>query len=104
VDTVQSLNLGEAQKMARSKCAGEPDVRWVVPADLTGEKIAEARQALEDLAKLLGRVSAKACHELGITFDMDDPEVAREVMKMRFEALVYSPRKPARKATVRRTS
>lgn len=76
--------------MAGSKHAGESDVGWVVPADLSDEQVAEARRAIEDLAKLLGRVSAKACHDLGITFDMEDPEVAREVMKMTFEALVYS--------------
>jgi hypothetical protein len=65
----------------------ELDVRWVTPADLSEERIAEARRALEDLAKILGRISARACHELGIMFDMDDPEVAREVMSMTFEAV-----------------
>ena len=68
----------------------EPVTRWVAPENLTDEQIAEARHALEDLAKLLGRASAKACHELGITFDMDDPQVARDVMMATFEALVYS--------------
>jgi hypothetical protein len=55
------------------------------------------RQALEELAKLLGRASAKACHELGITFDMDDPQVARDVIMGTFDGLFRShPR--ARKA------
>ncbi|WP_242127309.1 hypothetical protein [Sphingobium sp. Sx8-8] len=43
-------------------------------------------EALIPLAQELGRVSAKACHDLGIDFDMDDPEVAREVMMVTFEA------------------
>lgn len=75
----------------------EPVTRWVAPENPTDEQIAEARRALEELAKLLGRASAKACHELGITFDMDDPQVARDVMMATFEGLVLShPR--ARKA------
>ena len=75
----------------------EPDTRCVVPENPTDEQIAEARRALEELAKLLGRASAKAFHELGITFDMDDPEVARDVMIATLEGLVLShPR--ARKA------
>ena len=76
----------------------EPETKWVVPADLTEEEIAEARSSLEELAKHLGRVSARACHELGITFDMDDPAVAREVIKMTFEAVFYSQPQPRRRA------
>jgi len=79
----------------------EPKTRWVVPADLTEEEIAEARSALEDLAKRLGRISARACHELGITFDMDDPEAAREVIKTTFEAVFYSRPQPRRSALKR---
>ena len=75
----------------------EPDTRWVAPENLTDEQIAEARRALEDLAKLLGRASANACYELGITFDMDDPQVARDVIMAAFEGLVLS-RPPGRKA------
>ena len=75
----------------------EPVTRWVAPENLTDEQIAEARRALEDLAKLLGRASANACHELGISFDMDDPQVARNVMMATFEGLLLS-RPPARKA------
>ena len=75
----------------------EPVTRWVAPENLTDEEIAEARRALEELARVLGRASARACHELGITFDMDDPKVARDVMVAAFEGLVLS-RPPARKA------
>ena len=75
----------------------EPVTRGMAPENLTDEQIAEARRVLEDLAKLLGRASAKACHELGITFDMDDPQVARDIIMATFEGLVLShPR--ARKA------
>lgn len=69
----------------------EPDVRYVVPENISEEQVADARRALEDLARSLGRLSARACHELGIQFDMDDPEVAREVMKMTVEAAFLSP-------------
>lgn len=62
----------------------------VAPENLTEEQIAEARHALEDLVRQLARISARACHDLGIRFDMDDPDVAREVMKMTFEAVFYS--------------
>ena len=75
----------------------EPITRWVAPENLTDEQIAEARRALEDLAKLLGRANARACHELGISFDMDDPQVARDVMMATLEGLVLN-RPPARKA------
>lgn len=74
----------------------EPDVRYVVPENLTEEQIAEAKEKLHELARLLGRISANACHELGIQLDMDDPEVAREVMKMTFEAVFYSSSPSAR--------
>ena len=75
----------------------EPVTRWVAPENSTDEQVAEARRALEDLAKLLGRASANACHELGIRFDMDDPEVARGIMMATLEGLVLS-RPKARKA------
>ena len=38
--------------------------RFVAPADLTNAEIAEARRALEDLAKILGRASAEAWSNL----------------------------------------
>lgn len=69
----------------------EPGVRYVVPENLTEEQVAEAKEELHELARLLGRVSAQVCHKMGIRFDMDDPEVAREVMKLTFEGLFYSP-------------
>ena len=75
----------------------EPVTRGVAPGNPTDEQIAEARRALEELARVLGRASARACHEVGITFDMDDPQVARDVMMATFEGLVLS-RPPARKA------
>lgn len=80
----------------------EPDVRYVVPENLTEEQIAEAKEKLHDLAKSLGQISAKACHELGVRFDMDDPDVAREVMKMTFEAVFYS--SPARSRARRKAA
>lgn len=68
----------------------EPVTRWVAPESLSDEQIAEARRALEDLIKLLGGAGARACHELGITIDMDDPQVARDVMMATFDGLFRS--------------
>ena len=65
----------------------EPDVHYVVPEDLTEEQIAKAKEKLHDLARALGRVSAQVCHKMGIRFDMDDPEVAREVVKLTFDGM-----------------
>jgi hypothetical protein len=80
-----------------------PDSSYVVPDHLTEEQIADAKRALEDLAKALARVSARVCHEMGIQFDLDDPEIAREVLKMTFEAMFLSaPKTPPRTAKARR--
>ena len=80
----------------------EPDVRYVVPEELTEEQIAEAREKLHELARALGRVSSRVCHEMGIQFDMDDPEVAREVIKLTFEGLFFSsPPTPRKRRKVR---
>lgn len=68
----------------------EHDVHYVTRENLTEDQIAEAKEKLHEVAKLLGRVSAQVCHKMGIQFDMDDPEVAREVMKLTFEGLFYS--------------
>ena len=77
----------------------EPDVHYVVPEDLTEEQIAKAKETLHDIARLLGRVSAQVCHKMGIQFDMDDPEVAREVMKLTFEGMfLTAPKKPQRRS------
>lgn len=75
----------------------EPQITYVVPENLTEEQIAEAHQSLAELARILGRATAEACHKLRIDFDMDDPQVARDVMMATLEGLVLS-RPPARKA------
>ena len=63
---------------------------WVVPENVTEEQVAEARQALIELAKSLARLTANVCHKHRIVLDMDDPEVAREVLLATFEAVAYS--------------
>jgi len=50
----------------------------------------ETKQALIDLARYLGRVTARALAECNFRLDVDDPEVAREVMKITFEAVFLS--------------
>jgi hypothetical protein len=74
----------------------EPQTRWVTPENLTEEQMAEARRALESLIKIVARATVDACEKLGIQFDMDDPEVARDVMKATFEGLFLSRAQPRR--------
>ncbi len=77
----------------------EAHVRYVLQENLTEEQIAEAKEKLHDLARLLGRVSAQVCHKMGIQFDMDDPEVARQVMELTFEGMfLTAPKKRQRSA------
>ena len=57
--------------------------------------MAEAQQSRMELARILGRATAEACHKLRIDFDMDDPQVARDVIMAAFEGLALS-RRPAR--------
>ena len=68
----------------------DPHTVWIVPETLTDQDIAESRQALEELVKVLARATAATCDKLGITFDMDDPEVARKVMTATFDGLFLS--------------
>ena len=68
----------------------EPRTTWVTPENLTEEQVADARRALESLVKIMARATVDACDRLGIEFDMDDPEVARDVKKATFEGLFYS--------------
>ncbi|HEX9963821.1 MAG TPA: hypothetical protein VGB04_02425 [Allosphingosinicella sp.] len=73
----------------------EPDTRWVTPKNLTEEQIAEARRALDNLIRLMARAAVDASIRLGVEFDVDDPEVARDVMKATFEGLFLAPSHPA---------
>lgn len=68
----------------------EPQATWVTPENLTEEHVEEARRALEGLIKIMARATVDACDRLGIEFDMDDPEVARDVMKATFDGLFCS--------------
>lgn len=76
----------------------EPQTRWVTPENLTEEQIAEARHALESLIKIMARATVDACDRLGIEFDMNDPQVARDVMKAAFEGLFCSKPAPSRRS------
>jgi hypothetical protein len=74
---------------------GEPQVTYRMAENLTGDQIAEAQESLMELARILGRAITRTCHEHGLEFDMDDPQVTREVMMAALEALVLS--KPAKR-------
>ena len=50
----------------------------------------ETKQALIDIARYLGRITARAMADRNFRLDMDDPEVAREVMKTTFEVVFLS--------------
>jgi hypothetical protein len=70
--------------------AEQPPAKWIAPDNLTEEQIEEGRRALENLIRLLARASAEAFYKLGFEPDMNDPEVARDVMKATSEGLFYS--------------
>lgn len=82
----------------------EPQVTYVVPENLTEELIAEARQSLIELARILGRATGEACHKRRIDFDMDDPQVARDVITAAIEGLVLSRRSARTVPTTPRVS
>ena len=90
----------EAPRQARSVKPGEAGAAPKHPSD---EEVAEARKALAELVRAMARASAVACHKLGLRFDMDDPDVARDVMRASFEGLFLAKpgsaarRKPASK-------
>lgn len=75
-------------------------VTYIEKENPSEEEMARARQAWENLIKLIARTAADASIRLGIEFDMDDPQVARDVMKATFEGLFLS--QPARKPRSRK--
>lgn len=95
--------MSAVEEVDESIMQREPDVHYVIPEKLTEQELAEAKEKLLDLATALGRVSAQVCHKMGIQFDMDDPEVAREVMKLTFDGMFLTapkkrtPRKAAKR-------
>ena len=66
------------------------DGTYIEKENPTEEEIARATQAWENLIKLIARTAAEASVRLGIEVDMDDPQVARAVMKATFEGLFLS--------------
>ena len=78
------------------------DTVWLERNDLSEEEQAEARRAAENLIKSIARATVDACSKLGVEFDMDDPEVARDVFGAAIEGL-FGSSTPAKKRT-RQTS
>ncbi|MFT4252429.1 MAG: hypothetical protein QM608_08090 [Caulobacter sp.] len=58
--------------------------------------IEQAQLEFNELIKSLARITAHASHKLGIRFDMSDPQVARELIIITFDAIVQGPRKERR--------
>ena len=54
---------------------------------LDDPELEKSRQALVELIKIMAREAARVFVELGLEFDMDDPDVARDVMKATFDGL-----------------
>jgi len=50
--------------------------------------VEEERLEFHELIKSLARATAHASHKLGIKFDMDDPQVARELLIVTFNAVI----------------
>ena len=88
------------RRMLKVRVEGDPQTSWIVPEKPRDEEIAEGKQALENLVRSLARAAADACHRHGLEFDMDNPEVARDVMQATFEAIAYA-RPPNRRTTKR---
>lgn len=57
-------------------------------------ELAEAREQLMELARILGRAAARAAHKRGLQFDLDDPQVAKDLMRTTFDAVVLSRQVP----------
>lgn len=62
-------------------------VTFIAKENPSEEERAQAREAWENLIKLLARTAAKASQKLGITFDIEDPQVAHDVMEATFEGV-----------------
>lgn len=58
--------------------------------------IEETQLEFHELIKSLARITAYASHKLGIRFDMSDPQVARELLIITFDAVVQGPSKERR--------
>ena len=50
----------------------------------------ETHEALKALARALARITAKVMAEHRMQVDMDDPEVAREMLQITFDAVILS--------------
>ena len=67
------------------------DTIWLERGNLSEEERAEACRGAEGLIKSIARVTVDACTKLGVEFDMDDPEVARDVFGAVIDGLFKSP-------------
>lgn len=64
-------------------------------------EIDEAQEALRELARALGRMTAEAAAKLNIEFDIDNPEVAKDLILEALYAVVPSLRPPRSTADAR---
>ena len=53
-------------------------------------ELLQAREQLMQLARVLGRAGAEAAYRLGLEFDLDNPEVARDLMLATFQGVLIS--------------
>lgn len=60
-------------------------------------ELAAAREQLMELARILGRAGAEAAHRLGLQFDVNNPEGARDLLLATFQGVLLSKRPERRR-------
>ena len=68
------------RRIVRMPVKDDPNTCWVGPDRPSNEEITESKRALGDLVKSLARAAADACHRHRLEFDMNNPEVARDLV------------------------
>lgn len=61
------------------------DLTFVIPAK--SEDTNQTRVESQELIKSLARTTARAAHKLGIQFDVNDPQVVRDLVTTAFTAV-----------------
>lgn len=75
----------------------------ITPLESNWDRIPpETQEALKGIARYLARISAQVMVENNIQVNMDDPEVAREMLQATFDAVFLSGTRPANRKRSRR--
>jgi hypothetical protein len=60
----------------------------------TDDELLEARALVRELAGILGSASAEASYKMGVRFDVDDPQVAKDLILASFDAMFLTKPRP----------